>query len=184
MKRCTLILALACVATHMQTAAAADSKPFKGVRDKLVVQADPQHVWQVIRALRNDDPGDVKTISQTPTENILEETFDDLPIIGKAKCRYRETYTPFEKIEYRMISSDHFKAFEGSWVLTPVSNGSKTVVELSSYVDTGLVVPFVHQLTNLATARNVRGRLEDVKKAVESRLSRGGSTQSLSQSSL
>jgi hypothetical protein len=144
------------------------AKCFKGVSAKTTVNCDPEHAWHAIRSLRNEDPQDVKTISQSPAEDILEETFDDLPVIGKATCRYKETYKPYERIDYSLINSDHFKAFEGSWVLTPTREG-QTIVELSSYIDTGLTIPFAHQITNMATMHNVRRRLEEVKKVAESR---------------
>ena len=166
------IALLTCVAlsfcTYASPSHAEADKQFKGVRGQMVVHADAAHVWHAIRALRDDDPESVKMISQAPGEDVLEETFEDLPIIGKATCRYKETYKPYERIEYRMIQSDHFKAFEGSWVLTPMGNGEQTQVELSSYIDTGLVLPFAHQLTNMSTLRNVHKRLDEVKKAVES----------------
>lgn len=168
------ILLLFVLAFSAVAANATPPKSFKGVTASLTVHASPEHVWRAIRALRDDDPDGVKTISQTANEDILEEVFDELPLIGEARCRYKETYKPFQRIDYQMISSDHFKAFEGSWVLTPAAGGHQTIVELSSYIDTGLCVPFAHQLTNVATARNVHRRLEEVKKAVESHASKSG----------
>lgn len=165
------------------TAEATGQKGFRGVSAKVVVNAEPREVWQAIRGLRDDDPQDVKTISQSPTEDILEETFDDLPVIGKAVCRYKETYRPYERIEYHMISSDHFKAFEGSWVLTPCGKPHQTMVELSSYIDTGLTVPFAHQLTNMATMHNVHRRLQEVKKSVETSAGESKGKKSISQAS-
>jgi len=168
------IFAALLVVTSTSTANADECKEFKGVSAKVTVKADPEHVWHAIRSMRNDDPQDVKTISASPSEDILEETFDDLPIIGKAKCRYKERYKPYERIDYNMIESDHFKAFEGSWVLKPTGKGGETLVELSSYIDTGLTIPFAHQITNLATMRNVHKRLDEVKKSVETAQQRGG----------
>jgi hypothetical protein len=162
----SIACAALCLTTNLSPVSAA-AKDFKGVSAKIIMRSNPQRVWKAIRDLRDGSPDDVRTISQSAEEDILEETFDDLPVIGKAKCRYREVYKPFERIDYRMIESDHFKAFEGSWVLTPTDSGAQTVVELSSYIDTGLCIPFVHQITNMATMRNVHSRLQEVKKIVE-----------------
>lgn len=175
MKLSVLAISITCAAvclTAFNSAGSAVEKAFKGVSAKITVRSDPQRVWKAIRDLRDGSPDDVKTISQSPQEDVLEETFEDLPVIGKARCRYKEVYKPFERIDYRMIESDHFKAFEGSWVLTPTDSGAQTIVELSSYIDTGLCIPFVHQLTNMATMRNVHTRLQEVKKIVETPVKR------------
>lgn len=175
MKLSALAVSVICAAAFLTaniSAAPAAEKNFKGVSAKITMRSDPQRVWKAIRDLRDGSPDDVRTISQSPQEDVLEETFDDLPVIGKAKCRYKEVYKPFERIDYRMIESDHFKAFEGSWVLTPTDSGAQTIVELSSYIDTGLCIPFVHQITNMATMRNVHTRLQEVKKLVETPVKR------------
>jgi len=140
---------------------------FKGVSSKLVVKAAPSKVYGAIRALRESDSEGVRILSATEHESVIEELFDELPIIGHARCVYKETYTPEKRIDYHMVESDHFKAFEGAWVLTPASDGSQTTLELSSYIDTGLPVPFARQITNSQTLKDVEQRLQLVKKLAE-----------------
>ena len=159
--------ALTFVLLSMPALATAE-KTFKGVRAKVVVRNNQIAVYQAIRGLRQSDPSDVRVISTSDNEDVLEERFDGLPIIGQARCIYKEKYAPPKRIDYQMLESDHFKAFEGSWVLKPMADGNSTEVELSSYIDAGLPIPFARQITNIQTMKDVRERLEQVKRSAES----------------
>lgn len=139
----------------------------RGVSAQLVVKAQPRVIYEAIRGLRAGDPADVKELSRDDKQCVLEETFSDLPVIGQATCVYVETYTPFQRIDYRMIRSDKFKAFEGAWVITP-QDEENVLVELRSYVDTGLAIPFGRQITDMATLKDVKKRLQIVKQSAES----------------
>lgn len=161
------MIALSIICTSA-TALAAGEQPFKGVRAKIIVRNTPTAVYQAIRGLRQSDPSDVRVISSSEGADVLEERFDSLPIIGQARCVYKEQYFPPKRIDYHMIESDHFKAFEGSWVINPITDGSGTEVELSSFIDTGLPIPFARQITNVQTMKDIRARLELVKRAAES----------------
>ena len=151
----------------MTPTSAGESHCFKGVTSHVTVQAHPRPIYQAIRDLRLKDDGDVRVVSEDENQALLEETFDGLPIIGRAKCLYREHYKPFEKIEYKMVESDKFKAFEGTWQITPTADGGACVLQLSSYVDTGLTIPFARQITNGQTLKDIHERLTAVKKAAE-----------------
>ncbi len=161
-------LMLAMLAIVLAIPASAGDAGFKGVSAQIVVKSDPQRIFEAIRELRHQGKVSVTVLSSEGNTDTLEEKWDDLPIIGHAFCRYRETYVPFERIEYKMIDSDHFKAFEGRWTLTRQNDGS-TLVALSSYVQTDLNVPFGHQLTNFTTMRNIHKRLDEVKRLCERR---------------
>lgn len=164
--RLTLLGACILLALWAALAMPADCKQSRGVRSQLVVKAQPQVVYDAILALRVDDPSAVKQLSRSEKQSVIEEKFDRLPIIGRAICVYVETYTPWQRIDYRMIRSDKFKAFEGSWVVTPQDEES-AIVELSSYIDTGLSIPFARQITDATTLRDVKKRLALVKKSAE-----------------
>lgn len=139
----------------------------RGVTVSVVVKAHPQIAYQAIRNLRNEDDS-CKVISTNSSSAIVEESFDELPMIGKAKCIYEEKYVSSTRIDYQMKSSDKFKAFEGCWTLTPQKNGEETLVQLRSYVDTGLKIPFARQITNTSTTSEIKQKLADVKKSAES----------------
>lgn len=134
----------------------------------IFVKAKPEVVYNAILKLRDDTKDTVKELSHDGNHScVLEETFNNLPIIGDAKCVYKEVYVPYKKIEYNLVRSEKFKAFEGKWTLTPSEDGQGTNVCLSSYVDIDLPVPFAKQLTKMQTARGVKKRLKMVKTACE-----------------
>ena len=81
-----------------------------------------------------------------------------------------------------MINSDKFVAFEGEWALTPVNAGQQTALTLSSYVDTGLHLPFSANLTRDRTKNSVETRLNAVKGLIEEeKVSRLSSTANTAQ---
>jgi len=151
-----------------ERAAKPEKKP-RGCSANIVIKAKPEQVYNAIMKLRDDSQDTVKELSKEGNHCILEEKFDSLPIIGEATCVYKETYTPFKSIEYHMIRSDKFQAFEGCWFLAPTEDGSGTNVSLSSYVVCDIPVPFAKQLCKIQTMLGVKQRLHEVKKACEKR---------------
>lgn len=135
---------------------------------QILVKAKPETVYNAIIKMRDESKDTVKELSRDGQHScILEETFDGLPIIGEAKCVYKEVYVPHQKIEYSMVKSDKFRAFEGRWTLYPTPDGQATNVSLSSYVDLAIPVPFAKQLTKMQTMRGVKRRLKTVKTTCE-----------------
>jgi hypothetical protein len=98
---------------------------------------------------------------------VLEERFPGLPLIGEAKCVYKEVYTPYSRIEYSMVRSDKFKAFEGRWLIVPTEDGNATRLSLSSYVDVDIPLPFAKQIAKIQTSHGVSERLQEVKSSCE-----------------
>lgn len=159
----------ACLLWHgcqLTAEASGDKKP-DPVVSKIQVNAKPDVVIEAIRHLRQDEPPGVKCLSHNQHESLIEETFDGLPVVGKAKCIYKETYAP-TRVDFHMVESDKLKAFDGWWRLTPISS-TVTEVELATGVDTGLHVPFARQITNASTMREIKQQLVDVKKSAETR---------------
>lgn len=163
----TLIALAAMAAVGSPACLALDHKSFKGVTEKIVVRANARACYEAIRALRNEKDSGVRVLSASEDRAVLEETFEKLPIIGEAVCTYEERYDPCKSIEYKMLKSNRFKAFEGAWHLSPAEDGRGTVVQLSSYVDAGLPVPFARQITNMQTAKDIHERLHAVKSSAE-----------------
>jgi hypothetical protein len=136
---------------------------------EVVVKAKPDVVYNAIIKLRDESKDSVKELSREGQHAcVLEETFDSLPIIGQAKCVYKEIYHPYQKIEYNLVRSEKFKAFEGKWTLTPTPDGEGTNLSLSSFVDIDIPVPFAKQITKMQTLRGVKRRLKLVKSTCES----------------
>lgn len=165
----TLTLLLSLSASSNMGALADKSPEQKGVTVDAKVMASPDLTYEALRQLRDDDPTGSKVLSTSENESVVEEIFDDLPVIGKATCVYRETYEPQKKISFKMIRSDKMKAFEGEWTLEPIDNGTHTHVKLHSYVDIGLKVPFAEQITKMTSAGELKQQIADLKKSAESK---------------
>ncbi len=163
---------IACAVLLMNLAApaslAADKKK-RGVTASLVVNAPPPAIWNAILGLRNKPGSNVQQLERDDKHSILQENFYNLPLVGTATCTYREDYDVNHRLDYHLLKSDKFKAYEGSWVITPTSDASSNNVTLSTYVDTGLRLPFARQLTDASSKNAIQKRLQDVKKTAESK---------------
>lgn len=135
--------------------------------EKVVIKAPPKIVYDTILNLRKSYPQNVKELSRSKQHCLVEETFNVLPVIGKAKCVYKETYVPHKQVSYKMVESPRFKAFEGRWTLTPLNGGKHTNLALSSFVDPGINLPFARQITKMETKKGIKKRLTAVKKKSE-----------------
>lgn len=135
--------------------------------EKVIIKAPPNVVYSSILSLRDSYSQNVKELSKTKEHCLIEETFNVLPVIGKTKCVYKETYVPNKQVSYKMVESERFKAFEGKWTLTPHNDGKHTKLALSSYVDPGINLPFAKQITKMETKKGIKKRLHAVKRNSE-----------------
>lgn len=135
----------------------------------LVVNATPREVYDSIIKLRLESENKIREVESKGNHCLIEEKFDNLPIIGKAYCVYKEVYTPYKLIEYSMVNSDKFKAFEGRWNISPANGGKHTMLTLTSFIDVDIKVPFAKQLTKIQTMSGVKRRLKAVKELSETK---------------
>lgn len=138
------------------------------IKVKVLIGAPASAVWQAMHKNCEHDPDVVqrKVISKSGNEETLEEKLGWLPLVGTATCTLHSTEIPLERMDYSMVSSDRFKALEGSWVLTPGPGTDSTYLELSSYCDIGIPVP--RFLREGITVKKLQTRLLIVKKVAES----------------
>jgi hypothetical protein len=162
-----LIIVTFSFASSSALAATEQCHPKRGVSSHIVVKARPHVIYETIRGLREKSGNSIKELEKTEDHALLEELFNGLPIIGNARCVYIENYLPDRKISYRMVESDKFKAFEGEWLITPTPGEQECLVEVSSFVDTGLRIPFARQMTDAAAVRDLERRLQEVKQVAE-----------------
>ena len=136
------------------------------VSASVVINATPEVVWETVHVERNHDPDLAysKILEQGKNECRLEQKFTFIPMFGTAVCEMQDKEVPFERIDYKMIKSDRFKAMEGSWVLTPMEGG-KTRLDLSTNLDMGLPVP--RAMVNSITSKKLARRLAHVKTMAE-----------------
>lgn len=161
----TTLIALAMLSLVSPAMAATDTDN-DTVFSTVMVSASPQAVFEAIQMQRQVDPAR-KQVSYSGAEAVIDENFSGLPVIGSAKCLYKEVENSPARIEYRMVSSNKFKRFEGCWTLTPVDGGRKTELRLSTYLETGVHVPFARQITNCSVRKDVLRRLSRVKNLAE-----------------
>jgi len=138
------------------------------VKAKILINASPHVVWETVHEERKKDPDLCysKILSQdSETQATLEQKFALIPVIGTATCVMRNVEVPYERIDYDMVKSDHFKAFEGSWVLSPGHDQEQTYLELSSYCDMGLPIP--RGMIEGITAKKLQRRLSNVRDMAE-----------------
>ncbi|MBU6454416.1 MAG: hypothetical protein KGS72_21790 [Cyanobacteria bacterium REEB67] len=139
----------------------------RGSCHEIIINATPEAVYKAIIQLREESQDSVKQLSHEANHYVLEETFPGLPFVGEVKCVYKEVYTPFSRIEYSLVRSARFRAFEGRWLLRPIDDGAATRLSLSSYVDVDIAIPFAKQITKVQTSFAVKERLQEVKQTCE-----------------
>lgn len=137
------------------------------VQSKILIKAPPEVVWFSVHEERKHDPDIAysKVLEQGVNEQKLEQKFCLLPVIGSATCVMHHTEVPNQRIDYKLLKSDHFKAMEGSWIFTPAENGKATVLELSTHLDMGVPVP--KMIFNNLTQKKLDKRLAHIKEMAE-----------------
>jgi ribosome-associated toxin RatA of RatAB toxin-antitoxin module len=141
------------------------NKPEK-IKASICIDAPREVVWQAVHDERKHDPDLAysKIIVPGEHEYVLEQKMVLIPVFGSAVCEMQNKEVPLERIDYKLIKSDRFKHMEGSWVLTPTSDG-KTTLELSTSLDLGMPVP--KSVINSLTAKKLQRRLQHVKESAE-----------------
>lgn len=160
------LIATAFLSLMSQPAMATSDNDHNSVSAAVTVNARPGLVFEAIRMQRTTDPAR-KVISSSGNEIVIDEHFHGLPVIGRARCTYKEIESPPERLEYCLIDSDKFKTFAGSWTLSPSADGQSTEVRLTTSLETGLRLPFAKQLTNTHALKDVQRRLHRVKTHAE-----------------
>jgi hypothetical protein len=138
-------------------------------RGKISIKAPADTVWYTVHEERKHDPDIAysKLLECNDNECTLEQKFVFLPVVGSAVCVMKQNEIPLRRIDYRLIKSDHFKALEGSWVLTPSIDGKSTILCLSSHVDLGLPIPLPCGMLNNILTKKIQRRLQHIKVMAE-----------------
>lgn len=157
-------LALAALATLSFSPAWAQENVVSG---SITINAPAKAVWDAVHTERQNDP-DLeysKVLEQHGNQALIEQKFNSLPVIGAAVCQLIQREVPLERIDYKLVKSDKFKALNGSWVLTPSPDGQSTTLALSSHLDTGMA--YSQGVIDLLTKKKIDKRLGNVKRAAE-----------------
>ncbi|MBK7746869.1 MAG: SRPBCC family protein [Candidatus Obscuribacter sp.] len=153
------------LARELDKAEAQDNSQWS--KGTIVIKATPETVWNAVHVERNSDPDLAysKVLEQGKNESLLEQKFTFIPVFGSAVCKMKQWEVPLERIDYKMVSSDRFKAMEGSWVFTPLDGGKSTRLDLSTNLDMGIPVP--RAMVNSIASRKIGSRLKHVKDLAE-----------------
>lgn len=133
--------------------------------DKILIKAPAEKVFEAIQQERTNSFR--KLVSYDGKVAITDEELSDVPVYGKVKCVWQQTEEPFKRIDIKMLSSSKFKASHGAFILTPAADGNSTTLELQIHMDAGLKIPFAAEMTKATTAKDVKTRLEQIKKTAE-----------------
>jgi hypothetical protein len=158
------------IETKAEQVATPETEKKNWVKCKLLIKAPPQVVWEAVHEERKHDPDMAysKVLEQGVNEAKLEQKFTVIPVIGTTTCVMHQNEIPLQRIDYKMIKSDHLKAMEGSWVFTPAENGKSTVLELSTHLDLGIPMPWGgRSLMNNFAQKKIEKRLNRVKDTSE-----------------
>jgi hypothetical protein len=176
------LLAFAVVQTGTLPAVAAESSGGKkvGSSASILIKASPKTVWRAVHNERNHNPEVEysKVLESSGNTSVIEQKFTNIPILGSVVAVTHQTEVPMQRIDYKMVRSDKFKALEGSWILTPANGGTHTELKLSSHLDVG--VPFSGMFIKNATKKKLERRLSNVKSIAEreqARIAAGGGEQ-------
>jgi len=144
-----------------------EAKVQKLVSTKIHINATPEVIFEAIRQYRDSAEHHRQLMSCDGRFATLKEEAFDVPIYGKVECLWQEQEFPFERIDYTLLSSDKFKSAFGSWILTPSADKKSTTLELKSFLDVGLHLPFADELTKMRVSHENKVRLEYIKNTAE-----------------
>lgn len=132
------------------------------LKAKILIRAPLDVVWRTVHEQRKLDPDLAysKVLQEEGNNSLLEQRFILLPVIGATTCVMNNSEVPMQRIDYKLMKSDRFKAMEGSWVFTALDSKS-TVLELSSYLDLG--IPGTRGLLDAVTTKKLQRRVARIK---------------------
>jgi hypothetical protein len=107
-----------------------------------VVKAPMELVWKSIHDARTKYPGlqSAKVISEDERGSVFEQKFL-VPFLGEATSKFSLVDTPPGRVDYKLLESNAFSVMDGTWTLTPESDGRSTKVEVSCRVATKGIFP-------------------------------------------
>jgi hypothetical protein len=134
----------------------------------VIIKARPELIWRSIHEARTKDSGlsSCKILSENGLNSIVEETLA-IPVLGDATCILSLIDLPPNRVDYKLIKSDTFKIFDGSWILTTGSDRQSTRLDLSCNADLKIGVP--QFLLRMIVAKKILKRLDFVKTLAESK---------------
>jgi hypothetical protein len=136
------------------------------ISDSVIVKARPEFLWWSLHEARTKEPGftSSKILSEKGDNSVLRQTFK-VPLLGEVTCTLALADSPPNRSDYKLIQSDTFSKFDGSWTLTPCSDGKSTKLGLSCDACPKRAVP--QFLLRIVIAKKIKKRLDFIKALAE-----------------
>ncbi len=163
-----LVISFAPLLSKNPAIAADNSRTGKAQAEaSILIEASPKIVWKAVHLERQQDPDIAysKVVEDLGTTKLLEQKFVNIPILGSVTAVTRQVEDLNHRIDYSLVSSDKFKALDGSWELLPVNGGKATRLELQSTLDLG--IPFSNLFIKGTAQKKLEHRLANVKQIAE-----------------
>jgi hypothetical protein len=129
---------------------------------ELLIHATRDKVWKAIQARRTSTILR-KLVSYQGNQAVVKETFEGVPVVGAISCTYQETESiPNQRIDYHMVESSRFKAFQGNYQLRLAPDGVSTILQLTSAIDPGIRIPFWQEIAHAQASKSVKETLEEI----------------------
>ncbi len=136
------------------------------IGEKIEINASPEVVFEAIRMQRNGNHRKLQSFDGKVA--IIQENLEGVPIFGKVECIWEEVEDPYNRIDFKMLSSTKFKESHGAFILTAAGDGNGTTLELQVHMDPGISLPFADEIARASTSKDSKNRLEHIKKVAES----------------
>ncbi len=133
------------------------------VSEKILINAQTSFVFEAIRKLRVEKGRQLESYDGKVA--VIKEELEGVPVYGKVECVWQETEIPYERIDFKMLSSTKFKESYGAYILK--ANNGGTSLELQVHMDAGIMIPFAAELTKASTSKDSKVRLEKIKQIAE-----------------
>ncbi|CAN5258430.1 hypothetical protein BH10CYA1_BH10CYA1_51360 [soil metagenome] len=134
----------------------------RAVTETLKIDASPQAVFQAIQGYRTSTLHHRKLVSYDGKSAVVDEQLEGVPVLGNVHCTWVENEVPYQRIDYTMLKSDKFVSGSGSYVIVPSGSDSVTL-QLSTELDSGVKIPFAHEIGSLAARKDMKMRLQSIK---------------------
>lgn len=147
-------------------------KGLSKVEAKILIPMPPEKIWPVVsnpqQLMREERKvKKIRTVSKATNSQEVEYTVALSQLLPTFNYTLRLENKQPNVIEFRRLSGS-FKDFQGSWKLTPVDGGKKTVLTYSLAIDPGFFAPKF--LVLQAIKSDLPSMMKNVKTAIDKQL--------------
>lgn len=148
---------------------AGTSGKIPSVQAKILIPCPPEQVWPVVsdpqRLMKQEQKvKKVKYLAKTPTSQQVEFTVLMTKLFPAFNYVLRQDLMAPQIVKFHRVSGS-FKDIQGSWQLTPVENGQKTVLTYTLQLDPGPMIP--KNLLMSAVKSDLPTMMRNAKRAIE-----------------